>query len=196
MPRALLAGSVALLADCAGLPQGELPTQALDQQERPLPPDPGPVTSTPGEPTQPTPTPAPGSDPETEADPTPEPTPAPTPTPPVNGSCNLAPHPDPNPTCFEETPSFEAEVAAAQERVFQNRPDLFSGATILDQDLYVQEVARVLRVEFGLCAEQGGPPDEVAVKITNDWNDQYDIVIGSNFTAWTNYTVTCRPARF
>jgi len=114
----------------------------------------------------------------------------------VNGSCNLPPQPDPSPTCFEETPSFEAEVDEAQQRVFRNRPDLFAGDRILDQDAYVQEVARVLRVEFGICAEQGGPPDEVAVKVTNDWNDQYDIVIGSNFTAWTNYTVTCRPARF
>jgi hypothetical protein len=114
----------------------------------------------------------------------------------VNGTCNLPPRPDPSPTCFEETPSFGAEVDEAQQRVFRNRPDLFAGDRILDQDAYVQEVARVLRVEFGLCAAQGGPPDEVAVKATNDWNDQYDIVIGSNFTAWTNYTVTCRPARF
>jgi len=193
---ALLAGPLAVATGCSGLPQTELPTQALDQPAPPLPPDPGPVSSTPGEPTQPTPTPAPGSETEPEADPTPEPTPAPTPTPPVTGSCNLAPRPDPTPNCFEETPSFEAEVAAAQERVFQNRSDLFAGDRIVDQDLYVQEVARVLRVEFGLCAEQGGPPDEVAVKITNDWHDQYDIVIGSNFTAWTNYTVTCRPTRF
>jgi hypothetical protein len=114
----------------------------------------------------------------------------------VSGTCNLPPRPDPSPNCSEETPSFGAEVDEAQQRVFRNRPDLFAGDRIIDQDAYVQEVARVLRVEFGLCAEQGGPPDEVAVKMTNDWNDQYDIVIGSNFTAWTNYTVTCRPTRF
>jgi hypothetical protein len=98
--------------------------------------------------------------------------------------------------CFEEAPSFESEVITAQAIVFRDSPGLFIGETIIDQDAYVAEVARVLRVQFGLCASPGGPPDEVAVKTSNEWNDQYDIVIGSNFTAWTNYTVTCRPARF
>jgi uncharacterized circularly permuted ATP-grasp superfamily protein len=96
--------------------------------------------------------------------------------------------------CAKENPSFEARVASAQEQVRRSRPDLFEGTKVRSIDAYVQEVARVLR-SMGLCAAQGGPADEVAVKTTNAWNDQYDIVIGNGDT-WTNYTVTCRPSRF
>jgi len=97
-------------------------------------------------------------------------------------------------SCSVETPSFQAQVEAAQAEVFRTRPDLFSGNLVRSEDAYVQEVARVLRTR-GLCAAQGGPKDEVAVKTTNAWNDQYDIVLASGQT-WTSYEVTCRPARF
>lgn len=96
--------------------------------------------------------------------------------------------------CSVETPSFQAQVEAAQAEVFRNRPDLFAGNVVRSEDAYVQEVARVLRTR-GLCAAQGGPKDEVAVKTSNSWNDQYDIVLSSGLT-WTSYAVTCRPARF
>lgn len=96
--------------------------------------------------------------------------------------------------CRAESPSFQAQVEAAQADVLRTRPDLFDGPRVRSEDAYVQEVARVLRTR-GLCAAQGGPKDEVAVKTTNDWNDQYDIVLGSLQT-WTSYQVTCRPARF
>ena len=132
--------------------------------------------------------------------PTPAPTssPAPTASPagtstPGAGSCSLAPMPEGSP-CREETPSFQAQVEAAQADVLRTRPDLFEGGRVRSEDAYVQEVARVLRTR-GLCAAQGGPKDEVAVKSTNNWNDQYDIVLGSGQT-WTSYQVTCRPARF
>ena len=96
--------------------------------------------------------------------------------------------------CRTESPSFQAQVEAAQADVFRTRPDLFDGPRVRSEDAYVQEVARVLRTQ-GLCAAPGGPKDEVAVKTTNDWNDQYDIVLG-NGGIWTSYQVTCRPARF
>jgi hypothetical protein len=177
-----------LVVACTKLPESSLPT-SIEPLGLPLPPDPGPSDDAPGLPPSNDPDPAP------PADPTPAPTPQPTPPPPDNGSCSLQPMPAGSP-CSEETPSFEREVATAQAVVARDRPDLVIGDTVVDQDAYVREVARVLRVQFGLCAEQGGPPDEVAVKRTNNWNDQYDIVIGGSFQTWTNYTVTCRPARF
>jgi len=180
---------VFLVVACSKLPETSLPT-SIEPLGLPVPPDPGPSDDSPGLPPSDEPDPAP------DADPSPTATPQPTPTPvPSNGSCSLAPMPDGSP-CAEETPSFEQEVATAQAIVARDRPDLVIGDTVVDQDAYVREVARVIRVEFGLCAEQGGPPDEVAVKRTNNWNDQYDIVIGGSFQTWTNYTVTCRPSRF
>ena len=96
--------------------------------------------------------------------------------------------------CRAEAPSFLLQVEAAQSDVRRTRPDLFDGDRVRSEDAYVQEVARVLRTR-GLCAAQGGPKDEIAVKSSNDWNDQYDIVLGNGAT-WTSYQVTCRPARF
>ena len=112
---------------------------------------------------------------------------------PSAGSCSLASMPEGSP-CRAEAPSFQAQVEAAQADVLRTRPDLFDAGRVRSEDTYVQEVARVLRTR-GLCAAQGGPKDEVAVKTTNDWNDQYDIVLGSGQT-WTSYQVTCRPSRF
>lgn len=130
--------------------------------------------------------------------PAPQPSSAPTASPaasstPTQGSCSLAAMPDGSP-CRAEAPAFLDQVEAAQAEVLRNRPDLFSGGSVRNEDAYVQEVARVLRTK-GLCAAQGGPKDEVAVKSTNEWNDQYDIVLGSG-QPWTSYQVTCRPARF
>jgi hypothetical protein len=96
--------------------------------------------------------------------------------------------------CRAEAPTFLPQVETAQADVRRTRPDLFDGDRVRSEDAYVQEVARVLRTR-GLCAAQGGPKDEIAVKSSNDWNDQYDIVLGNGAT-WTSYQVTCRPARF
>jgi hypothetical protein len=130
--------------------------------------------------------------------PAPQPSSAPTASPagsatPNQGTCSLAPMPDGSP-CKAESASFQAQVEAAQADVLRTRPDLFDAGRVRSESAYVQEVARVLRTK-GLCAAQGGPSDEVAVKSTNDWNDQYDIVLGSG-QPWTSYQVTCRPARF
>jgi hypothetical protein len=86
-------------------------------------------------------------------------------------------------------------VIAAQAKVLEEQPGLFAGPRVISVDDYVQAVAAELRA-MGFCAAQGGPADEVAVKITNDWNDQYDIVLGSTGEPWIDYTVTCRPSRF
>ena len=60
---------------------------------------------------------------------------------------------------------------------------------------FLTAVAQELE-RMGLCATSGGPPDEVGVKNSNDFNEQYDIVLGSTQQPWTNHTVTCRPSRF
>ena len=185
LARPLALGAILLtVTACKKLDQVEIPTT------NPNPPvsipSPGPAVSV-----------LPGA-PNTSPTPTPQTTPGPSPSPggtatPNPGTCSLAPQSDGSP-CRAEAPAFQAQVEAAQADVLKNRPDLFEGGRVRNEDAYVQEVARVLRTR-GLCAAQGGPKDEVAVKSTNEWNDQYDIVLGSG-EPWTSYQVTCRPARF
>jgi len=128
--------------------------------------------------------------------PAPTPTPAPTPEPtPTIQACPLPGQAGISHSCNSETPQFAAELVRAQDKVRAEQPNLFTAeGRVISVDDYVNAVAVELRA-LGLCATQGGPRDEVGIKISNDWNDQYDIVLGSGET-WSNYTTTCRPARF
>lgn len=180
----LLAAAAALLVTaCKKLEQVEVPGTNPNPPvgALPTPPPAGEIVLLPGSPT-----------PRPSASPTVSATPGPTATP-GSSSCSLPSQPDGSP-CQAESPSFLAQVEAAQAEVSRTRPDLFDGNRVRSEDAYVQEVARVLRTR-GLCAAQGGPKDEVAVKTNNNSNDQYDIVLGSG-QVWTSYQVTCRPARF
>jgi len=127
------------------------------------------------------------------------PTPAPTPTPtPSSASCNLPPVNNADSRCRPEPPpAFEADVVRAQDQVRREHPELFDSAgRVISGVAYTGWVATTLRT-YGLCAAAvgGDGTDEVGVKTTNEWNEQYDIVTGSRDT-WTNYTVTCRPPIF
>ena len=149
-------------------------------------------TATPTVPTTPTATPA---APQPTATPT-APTPTPTAAPP-SGQCSLPSMPDGS-SCGEEHPHFNDDVNAAVRQIRDQRPELFKpdGKKVKEQfyDEYVRGVADILK-SYGYCAAQGGPDDEVAVKTKNDWNDQYDVLMGDG-TSWVAYTVTCRPSRF
>jgi hypothetical protein len=95
-----------------------------------------------------------------------------------------------------ESGQFAGQVDAAIEQLRLERPDLFLGNRVLDDNAYVQGVARVLEQRFGLCARQGGPSDEIGVKSSNNYNEQYDILFSNGTVRLQGYTVTCRPARF
>jgi hypothetical protein len=130
------------------------------------------------------------------------PTPAPSPTPTASPSptgCNLPPvSPDTARACRPEPPpQFEDIVVRAQDEVRRTHPELFDGqGKVISALTYSGWVASVIR-SYGYCAAAvgGDGTDEVGVKTSNDWNEQYDIVTGSRDT-WTNYTVTCRPSLF
>ena len=100
--------------------------------------------------------------------------------------------------CRYENSTFVPDVQRAIARVQREQPDLFDftqahdelSVLVRDVDRYHDEVVKVLR-ETGLCAIFDG--EEVAVKNTNDFSDQYDIIT-SGGTIWHNYTATCRPA--
>lgn len=182
---ATVAALFLLAQGCKKLTQVDIPATNPNPAVAVLPSPPPVGTVTAG-----LPSPTPTATPPSSASPTPLPAETATPT---TGTCTLDPMPEGSP-CRAETPSFQTQVEAAQADVLRLRPDLFDSGRVRSEEAYVREVARVLRSR-GLCAAPGGPTDEVAVKNTNDWNDQYDIVLASG-QPWTSYQVTCRPARF
>jgi len=140
--------------------------------------------------------------------PTPAPTPEPTPEPAATG-CTLEPRDE----CggSESAPGvfgccdtnvgtddvYGHQVVAAMQEVLKEPGVLDGAGSIIDEDAFVQAVAAKVEEMFLLCAKQGGPPDELAVKGNNDFSEQFDIVLGSNNTPLFGFfAARCSPARF
>jgi hypothetical protein len=138
---------------------------------------------------------------------TPTPNPSPTPQPddpgPTTSACSLPPSSPKNPVCVDDSPQFDTEVDDAIDRVVKNRPDLFDLNNkkcsncyfVKDIDTYaalvVEEVGKV-----GLCALWDG--EEIAVKQTNNRNEQYDIILASGHIRRPPgaYRGSCSPSLF
>jgi hypothetical protein len=146
------------------------------------------------------PSPTPSSDPDA-----PEPTPSPTsgnPAP-TAGSCSLPPSNPASVTCTDESPRLVAEVEAALDAVTERYPELFDFNDtkcetcyfIKDTGRYLDEVIKQLNRQ-GLCARGG--LEEIGVKSTNDFSEQYDIILASDHMrrAPGSYRGVCRPAIF
>jgi hypothetical protein len=143
------------------------------------------------------------------------PAPAPTPTPigggtpapgdpqatppPTSGACRLPPSSGSD--CSRTSPVFLGDIQAAISALIQAKPDLFvkKGCEgcydVTDPGAYISGVVANLG-RRGLCATFDG--EEVAVKNTNDFNEQYDILSagGSVRSGGESYRATCRPAVF
>jgi hypothetical protein len=138
---------------------------------------------------QPTPTPAPK----------PTPTPEPTPTafscylPPMENHTNCKAKPNVGPGLFYP------QVVGAIEELRNQKPQFFDGKKVVLVDKYFEGVIRILGEKYGLCASRGKPKDEIGVKNTNAFNEQFDLITvgndGNTYAVWS-YTVTCTPARF
>ena len=147
--------------------------------------------------TQPTPT--PGAS--TISQPTPTPTPS-TPTGPGASSCPLGKG-TVNTRCDRTTPTFLAEVDAAIDQLVTEKPEIFDTRDLAgpreykvkDTDAYYKGVAAVLRTK-GFCADYDLV--ELQVKNSNDFNDQYDIMISQGYVrrGAGSYRNTCSPAAF
>lgn len=151
-----------------------------------------------------------GSDPAPQAPTavsTPTPAPSPTATPSVVAqTCTLPPMPECSPrggpSCCEQGYDVLGEfVVLAIQRVQAERPELFDGNKLRnknDANEIVELIARNLRERHGLCAAAGNPiEDEVAVKRSNDFSEQFDVIIGDGESVNIHgYQVTCRPSRF
>jgi hypothetical protein len=146
------------------------------------------------------PTPAPSATP--APTPTAAPTPEPTAEPAPSGSCGLPPSSPSRESCVGENAQFLGQVDKAITRVTEQYPSLFNFNDkkcencylVKDWDrfnaLVVQEMER-----RGFCAVAD---EELGVKNTNAFNEQYDILLSSGHIrrGGGSYRVTCRPAVF
>ena len=131
----------------------------------------------------------------------PEPTPTPEPPAVVRG-CGLPPG-GPFQRCARELPFFNHELNAAIALVQHEVPELFDfddwqgglSYRVLDRRRYHDEV--VARLEgMGVCALWDG--EEVGVKNSNDFNEQYQVMTSLGYVRWGggSYRSTCYPAWF
>jgi hypothetical protein len=124
--------------------------------------------------------------------PTPTPVAVPTPEPPLSASCERLPLGSATAPCRGEGASFLTEVVDAINTLKSEHPEYFRGDTVLNLPGYYVGLIRILD-RGGLCAAYDG--EELAVKNSNDFSDQYKVL-----TSWNEvrraYMVTCTPAVF
>ena len=143
-----------------------------------------------------------GSDSQPAAPQTPpvtNPTPAPSATP-AAFSCPLPSLPDHHQPCPKLQPRFGNEVLGAIDRVIDTRPDLFDFNDNLgpgfwkvkDRTAYLQAVTREIN-RTGLCTTIS--PEEIGVKNTNEFNEQWNVITGRDYVR-RSYITTCIPAAF
>ena len=161
-----------------------------------VPTGPNPVVLVIPVPTAPTPTPTPP--PSTGG------TPAPAP-PPSGSGCRLGPGGGPGTNCPLERPSFLSEVEAGLDQLVREQPHLFdlrdtqggcgNCYRVVDPHNYWNAITEVMR-RRGLCATHDF--EELAVKDTNTFNDQYDVLTGNGYIRRNlgSYRSTCYPAWF
>jgi hypothetical protein len=131
--------------------------------------------------------------------PFPVPTPAPSPTP-LAFVCPLPARPDLHIECPKIDPKLSAYVNTAIENVIAQQPQLFDfnnnlGAgswKVLDRQKYVDAVVRAIQAQ-GICAKDDN--EEIAVKNTNDFHEQYNIWTSGGYVRRA-YITTCIPAQF
>jgi hypothetical protein len=139
----------------------------------------------------------------------PAPTPTPTPTPaavatPQAFTCPLPAMPDLHNTCPKLSPQLWPIVDKAIAQTVRDHPemfdlhdDLFDGNyRVLDRSKYVKAVVEAIHAQ-GVCAVEEF--EEIAVKINNDYNEQYNIWVstGGYIRKGTGaYITTCFPAQF
>ena len=151
------------------------------------------ITPTPPPAAAPTPHPAPAN-----------PTPAPTPNPPSSRSCAIGAGNGSGNNCPFERARFQEDVERAIDNVLRNNPSLFDMRDsrcpqgcpfVRNADGYWNAVTSEMR-RLGYCATNDG--EELAVKNSNAFNDQYDIISGDGYVrrGTGSYRSTCYPAWF
>jgi hypothetical protein len=149
----------------------------------------------------PAPAPTPTPTPEPPTQPAPNPTPQPTP-PPPSSSCQLPPQ-SPAYSCSRTAGVFLGDVERVLNQIVRDEPGIFNQNDkicpncyrVLNQGRYTSGVVRRLE-QLGYCAIWDG--EEIAIKNTNTFNEQYDILTAAGYIrrGEGSYRATCRPAWF
>jgi hypothetical protein len=152
----------------------------------------------------PSPTPVLGGPSSPSPSPTPSSSPAPsTPSTPTGGSCSLPASNSPDAGCSMQSSNFLGAVDKAITKVTEQQPSLFDFTTftctncyyVRNQDAFVAAVVANLTAA-GYCALYDG--EELAVKNTNSYNEQFDILVSSGYIRRGDgsYRSTCNPSWF
>ena len=133
------------------------------------------------------------------------PTPAPSAATPRALGCGLPPGGGSGEDCPQESPSYMAEVEQAIDLAIFEHPEMINTQRargcancyqVLDTHNFPEEVGRNLE-KRGLCTKYDG--EELAVKSSNRFNDQYDILLAEGYIRRETtgaYRATCYPAWF
>jgi hypothetical protein len=130
---------------------------------------------------------------------TPTPTPVTSPTP-AAFSCPLPPSHKENPNdCYVGRPTLGPQINSAIDAVIATRPELFDlnetnggNPRVLDKDAYWKAVKGELEKQ-GVCTII--EKEELAVKITNAYNEQWNTYTSAGFVR-RRYVTTCEPSWF
>jgi hypothetical protein len=133
------------------------------------------------------------------ATPTPAPVPSPSPTPRAF-ACPLPARPDTGVTCPKISAVLYDFVNTAIENVIAQQPQLFDLSDSLapgswkvrDRRRYVDAVIAAIHAQ-GVCAKDDN--EEIQIKNTNDFNEQYNIWTSGGYVRRA-YITTCFPAQF
>jgi len=114
--------------------------------------------------------------------------------------CPLPRLPDLGITCPKLQPKLKDYVDAAVDKAIREHPEYFNlndspGAgsyKVLDRERYVKSVVDNVRAQ-GVCAIE--EKEEIALKTTNEFNEQYNIWSSSGYIRRA-YITTCFPAQF
>jgi hypothetical protein len=114
--------------------------------------------------------------------------------------CPFPALPDLHIQCPKLTPELDRYVNNAIDAVIAKRPELFDfnnnlgplSPRVLDRQKYIDAVVDAIH-DQGICAKDDN--EEVAVKNTNAFNEQYNIWTSGGYVR-RSYITTCFPAQF
>jgi len=192
----VVGSAAAVLVGCDAIRERLTPTEPTPTQPTPVP---APPLVIPVIPPKPAPTPVPTPTPA----PRPNPTPTPDSPPPTGAKCSLPPSNNPNAPCSMQSTSFLSQVDRAITQVTQQQAGIFDANNkvcencyyVKNPDKFTSAVIASLSA-MGLCAYYDG--EELAVKNSNSFNDQYDILLSSGHIrrGAGSYRATCQPSWF